>query len=197
MSAPTILDLGPAARAVAAVVTAIPDDRLGDPTPCDDMTVAALLHHLYGLAWAFRAAAEKDPAAADAAPQASADDLPADWRTAIPARLDALAEAWRDPAAWAGTTGVGGMQLPGEAAGTITADELVLHGWDLAAATGQVFTPDPDAVAAVLAFTQMMSGPEHDASRDGLFGPVVAVPETAPPLERALGYSGRDPQWAP
>ncbi|MEJ8277627.1 TIGR03086 family metal-binding protein [Pseudonocardia spirodelae] len=189
-----VLDLAPTARAVADVVTAVGEDQLGLPTPCADMTVAALLDHLHGLAWAFTHAARKSPEAAGTAPHADAAHLVADWRSAVPARLDELAEAWRDPAAWEGVTAAGGVEMPGEVGGVIALDELVLHGWDLAVATGRPFAPDDDAVAAVLEFTTAMSVPGEEASREGLFGPVVPVPADAPAFDRALGNSGRDPR---
>lgn len=43
-----------------------------------------------------------------------------------------MAGAWKDPAAWTGMTRAGGVDLPGEIAAAVAADELVLHGWDLA-----------------------------------------------------------------
>lgn len=190
-------DLTPAASAVAAVVGGVRDDQLTGPTPCPDMTVAALLDHLHGLAWAFTAAAEKSPEAHGSAPQASADSLVPAWREEIPARLDALAAAWSRPDAWAGMTAAGGLELPGEIAGTVALDEIVLHGWDLAVATGQPFRPDDAAVEAVYGFTAAMSAPGQEAGREGLFGPVVEVPEDAPTFERALGFAGRDPRWTP
>jgi hypothetical protein len=33
--------------------------------------------------------------------------------------------------------------------------------------------------------------------RDGLFGPVVEVPDDAPLLDRVIGLTGRDPAWSP
>ncbi|MEQ3549989.1 TIGR03086 family metal-binding protein [Pseudonocardia nematodicida] len=193
----TTIDLSPTARAVSAVVTGIRDDQLGDPTPCPEMSVAALLDHLHGLAWAFRVAAEKSPEASSAAPHARAEDLAPDWRTAIPERLDTLAVAWQQPSAWTGQTEAGGMTMPADVAGTVALDELVLHGWDLAVATGQEFTPDGEAVGVVLGFTESMSVPGQETSREGLFGPVVAVRADAPTFDRALGFSGRDPHWTP
>src|SRR5262249_17737316 len=108
-----------------------------------------------------------------------------------------LVDAWRDPAAWEGMSEAAGLPMPAEAVGLIVLDELVLHGWDLARATGQPFQCDPASTAAVLEFTRISALPEQAAGRGGLFGPVVAVPEDAPAFDRALGLAGRDPAWRP
>ena len=81
--------------------------------------------------------------------------------------------------------------------GMVALDELVLHGWDLAKATGQPFRCDPASTAAVLEFTAASARPENAAGREDLFGPVVPVPVDAPALDRALGFAGRDPAWSP
>lgn len=46
----------------------------------------------------------------------------------------------------------GGVDLPGEVAGLVALDEIVVHGWDLAVVTGQRFDPGDEAVATVHAF---------------------------------------------
>lgn len=186
------VDLAPAARAVAALLPAVSEDQLGAPTPCPDMTVERLLGHLFGLAEAFRAAAGKalDPGP----PPASPPPLPPDWRSALPERLDALVAAWRDPDARAGMTAVGGVELPGAVAAVVALDELVLHGWDLARATGQPYSVDGASAAACLGWVREMARPE---GVPGLFGPPVPVPPDAPVLDRLLGVSGRDPRWSP
>ena len=195
---PSTIDLTPTARAVAALVTEVRDDQLDAPTPCPEMSVATLLDHLHMLSGAFRDAAAKTvPPGGTQPPQSDAANLVEDWRTSIPAVLDELAAAWTDPDAWTGMTEAGGLELPGEVAGAVAMDELVLHGWDLAVATGQRFHPDDVAVAVCLEFTSSMSGPGQEEGREGLFGPVVAVPDDAPAFERALGFSGRDPHWTP
>ncbi len=89
------------------------------------------------------------------------------------------------------------MRVPAEQVGIVELDELVLHGWDLARATGQAFRCDPASTAAVFEFTAASALPEHPASREGLFGPVVDVPADAPAFDRALGFAGRDPSWTP
>ncbi|WP_353962824.1 TIGR03086 family metal-binding protein [Streptomyces sp. NBC_00320] len=105
--------------------------------------------HLTGLAVAFRDAARKDLGpTTDTAPGSAAPSLPARWREELPRALGELAEAWKDPAAWTGMTRAGGVDLPGEIAGVVAADELVLHGWDLARAAGQEYAPDEAAPCA-------------------------------------------------
>ena len=88
----------------------------------------------------------------------------------MPARLRELVEAWRDPSAWEGETEAGGAAAPAAQMGVVALDEIVLHGWDLAKATGQTFRVDPASAAAVLEFTQASARPENAAGREDLFG---------------------------
>ncbi|EMF55166.1 MULTISPECIES: TIGR03086 family metal-binding protein [Streptomyces] len=191
--APAPLDLAPQARAVARLARGVRDDQLSDPTPCPEYAVRHILGHLLGLAAAFRDAGRKDLGpTTDTNPQAALPDIGPDWREALPRVLDELAEAWQDPAAWVGETRAGGVSLPGEIAGAVAADELVVHGWDLARATGQAYDPDPAALTATHAF---LAASADDPARGEIFGPVQPVPDDAPLLDRAIGLSGRDPLW--
>jgi uncharacterized protein (TIGR03086 family) len=108
-----------------------------------------------------------------------------------------LADAWRDPDAWTGMTKAGGVELPGEVAGLVALDELVIHGWDVARATGQAYDCDAPSLEAVQAFVSQFSEPGQEEMRAGLFGPVVEVPDDAPLLDRVIGLTGRDPAWSP
>jgi uncharacterized protein (TIGR03086 family) len=196
-----MLDLEPAASQVVRLLDGIKDDQLGDPTPCAGTPVAGLLDHFMGLSLAFTWAARKTPPPDDGggagAGPASAANLDPDWRTVLPQRLTTLVEAWRDQQAWEGMTEAGGVTMPAQTMGVVAVDELVLHGWDLARATGQPFSCDPAHAQAVLAFTRQSAEPEQAAMREGLFGPVVDVPEDAPTFDRALGFAGREPGWKP
>jgi uncharacterized protein (TIGR03086 family) len=191
------VDLGPAARRLADLVGGVPDDLLDAPTPCPDYSVGDLVDHVGGAAVAFTGAARKDMGeATTTGPSGDASRLTGDWRVRIPRDLVALAEAWRDPEAWTGMTRAGGIELPGEVAGLVALDEVVIHGWDLARATGQDYDTDPASLDAVHGFVAQFSAPGQEAAREGLFGPVVEVPPDAPLLDRVVGLAGRDPGWS-
>ncbi len=194
----TFPDLEPATRRMADVITGIPEGPLDGPTPCPAYSLGDLLDHVGGLTTAFTMAATKElTAAASQPPSADASRLGEDWRTRIPHDLAALAKAWREPDAWIGMTKAGGVDLPGEVAGLVALDELVVHAWDLARATGQSYDVDEPSLEAVHGFVAQFSGPGQEESRAGLFGPEVEVPEDAPLLDRVIGMTGRDPAWSP
>ncbi|MEO8329972.1 MAG: TIGR03086 family metal-binding protein, partial [Candidatus Nanopelagicales bacterium] len=155
-----MLDLDPAASEVTRLLDGVTDDRLAAPTPCVGMSVAALLDHFVNLSLAFTAGARKTSESSPPPPP-SAEHLPQDWRSALPRHLGDLVNAWRDPAAWQGTTEVAGATTPAKMMGAFALDELVMHGWDLARATGQTFSYDPASTEAVLALTSAMALPEN------------------------------------
>jgi uncharacterized protein (TIGR03086 family) len=184
-------DLGPATERLAGIAGAIRDEHLDAPTP-SDVPVSTLLAHVTMLAEAFRAAAAKEPD--QGPPPAEPPALPADWRSVLPARLTALAAAWREPGAGDGDTSAGGLPMPAPVAAAVALNEVVLHGWDLARAVGHDYEPGPAEVAACLTFVEPAAQPE---GVPGLFGPIVAVPDDAPAFDRLLGLAGRDPAWKP
>jgi uncharacterized protein (TIGR03086 family) len=189
------VDLGDAGHQLLTVVARVRDEQLGHPTPCDGRDVGQLLQHVAGLTAAFRASADKDFGPwTDTDPDANGwPALEPAWREAISARVPALVEAWRSPQAWQGTTRAGGQELPAEVAGLVALDELVLHGWDLARATGQDYVCDDATAQACMQFV----GQFDEAGTPGLFGPAVDVGPDATAFEQVLARSGRDPGWAP
>ena len=150
-----MIDLHPATTALSELVESVRDDQLGAPTPCADTSVAALLDHIDGLAFAFTAAAKKETLPADqGGPSADASHLTPDWRTRIPERLGLLADAWSNASAWDGMTKIAGMDLPAQVAALVAIDEVVVHGWDLAVASDQPFTADAQLVDAANEFVR-------------------------------------------
>ena len=186
-------DLTAAASTMAELIRKVADDQLSGPTPCPDYSLGDLVDHVGGFATAFTWAANKEVPPGAQGPSGDASRLTDDWRRRIPADLARLAEAWKQPDACTGMTQAGGIDLPGEVAGVVALDELVIHGWDVARATGQHYDVDSESLDAVADFVQGFSSD----GTPGLFGPRVAVPDNAPQLERVIGMAGRDPKWSP
>ena len=189
-----MLDLEPATRTLTRLVEGVADDQLERPTPCADTSVASLLDHVDGLALGFTAAATKT--GGDQAPSADASQLGDDWRPRIAGRLAALAEAWRDQSAWTGMTRIAGLDLPGEVVGAIAADEVIVHGWDIAVASGQTCDWPSELVEAAIGFVEPLAS-QNPEGLPGMFGPAVPLGDGARPLDRLLGMTGRDPDWRP
>ena len=74
--------------------------------------------------------------------------------------------------------------------------DLAQHWWDLAKATGQDATMDPDEVNVLWATLSSMPPAWWKWQVDhGYYAPAVPVPEDSPLQDRVLGLIGRDPRW--
>ncbi|HEV7647936.1 MAG TPA: TIGR03086 family metal-binding protein [Actinophytocola sp.] len=183
-----------AAAPAVAVVRNVKPDQLDARTPCPDWDVRTLVNHL--MFWsAFRSelAARKQQAPADD-PITEETDFTArhDWPEAFATQLDKAVAAWGEPGAAEGETGLAGGSMPARMIGMMMVGELVVHGWDLARATGQRIDTDPVVLEAVHEMTAAMG---EQGRKMGAFGEEVAVPGDAPMLDQLLGRSGRDPLW--
>jgi uncharacterized protein (TIGR03086 family) len=179
--------IGEFAAALARVASSVREDQLAARTPCEKFSAAELLAHLGEVLPASERAAHKVPQpAAGSAPE---PDDPA----AIAAAARRVAVAWSDPAAYEDTTEFGPGGMPAAVAAIITLQELAVHGWDLARATGQPFEVGEAAGRAALEAVDQIAG---NARVSGAYGPPFDVPATAPAFHRALADSGRNPDWA-
>src|SRR4051794_33624770 len=180
-------DLRPGTRTLSELIVNVRDDQLGAPTPSEEMTLGDVIDHVNSFCVAFTAAAKKEALPEGAQrPVPDASNLGDDWRERIPQRLDELAAAWTDEEAWQGIASLRpGLEFPGEVAGMISIDEVVVHGWDIAVATGQEYNPHPQLVEAALQFVGQ-AVKENPQGTPGLFGPAVEVPANAAPLDRLI-----------
>lgn len=181
--------------AVAAIRGADPA-RFGEPSPCQDWTVGQAVNHLaFGLVMA-----EYGARKAAWPPDWTEDErcpylrgvAEAEWADRAAETGAAAARAWHDPSAWEGETPFGSGAMPAAAVGSMMTAEFVLHGWDVARATGQPFSVPEPMAATVLAGVESIASMGRDG---GWFGPEVTVPGDASTLDRALAASGRDPFW--
>lgn len=188
-----MIDFAAQARLVSRIAAGTADEQLDAPTPCEEYAVRHLLGHLVGLAAAFQDVARKETGPmTDTSPDAFRPDVAPGWRDELDRNLAGMAEAWRDPQAWEGETKAGGVALPGFVAGRVALNELVLHGWDLARATGQGYAPDADSLEVSHA---LLSSWAEGGSGGPLFGAVAPVPDDAPLLDKVVALSGRRPDW--
>jgi uncharacterized protein (TIGR03086 family) len=73
--------------------------------------------------------------------------------------------------------------------------DLPQHGWDLAAATGQDRTLDPEEVELLWGSLNGDPANWEWQRANGWYGAPVPVPEDAVLQDRVLGLLGRDPYW--
>jgi uncharacterized protein (TIGR03086 family) len=189
----TFIDLEPAAGRMRDLLHGVPTTALDNPTPCAKYRVGDLLDHIAGLTVAFTDAATKATLDREGPPPpGDAEHLDPMWRDTVPRDLDALVAAWRAPEALMGMTKAGGIDLPAEIAAIVALEELVVHGWDLARATGQPFMPSDDELHAVISFCSQFP-PE---ARGNAYADPVAVGSDASLLDQAVALTGRDPNWS-
>lgn len=167
---------------LGAVFAGVRPEQLDAPTPCDRFVVRDVLQHMVDGATAFTAAYGGEPSSAS---RDAHDPL-----DAIGPALGALVAAISAPGALDRTIDAPWGAVDGDSfARYIVLDGLV-HGWDLATATGQPYDPPDAVVAEADAFAHGLV----DQLRNGeAFAPAVAPPEDATPLERLIAFTGRRP----
>ncbi|TDC92824.1 TIGR03086 family protein [Saccharopolyspora aridisoli] len=168
-----MIDLTPACRQLAGLLSAVTDDQLDLPTPCSEYAVSGLIAHVDEAAQGFTALASARPGVGD-----------------VRSHVLELAEAWSAPAAWEGETGVGGVPLRNEVWGRIALTEVVVHGWDLAQATGARFHLPEGTLRGCWAHVRVFV---PSAPLPELWGPPVEVDDDAPLLDRIVAMTGRAP----
>jgi uncharacterized protein (TIGR03086 family) len=178
-----------AAAETIKVVSGVRPEQFGDPTPCPEWDVRTLLNHI--ILWTAYSAEQRAHGGSVAEELMNKDfaasaDFAADYAKQANRALD----AWSDPAVWQRELGVMGSATPAADVAALLIAELVLHGWDLATATGQTYHCD-DAVAAVVLDTVRQQGDLFRQYKG--FADVVEIPGDAPVFDKALAESGRDP----
>ena len=186
-------EMAAAAAQAARVVSGAPDAPEAITTPCADWDLRTLLNHT--ILWTSYSA-ERRAHGESVAEELMTKDFTAEpgYQAAYAAQIGRAVQAWSDPKAWQGDIGVMGDATPAADVGAMLIMEMVLHGWDVAQATGQEYTCEPAVAEAVLNTVQAQA--ELFRKYDG-FKDAINVPDDAPAFDRALALSGRDPQWKP
>lgn len=173
------------------LVSAVEAEEWQLPTPCESWTVRDLTDHLVGgnLLFARVLGGEPLPPREELGSRAGEDQLGSDPAAAWQRSAEQLMNAFRAPGVLERVISVPVGDLPGIAALHLRVVETLVHGWDLATATGRP-APFPEDLAAA----------EFDFSRDLLgrlpagrhpFGPSQPVAGDAPALDRLVALLGR------
>jgi len=178
---------------LALVVGGITEEQLHQPTPCTELDVEQLRDHVLGWLTNF-AAGFADPHGQAPSADIAGYRAPTDPAAQVEASADRLDRAIRAGGA-ARPLRLGESEMPGDMALGMILWEYQVHGWDLARATGQQWSPPAEAAEESLAFAPAMLTEDYQGVGKAFANPVM-VPEDAPPLDRLTGLSGRDPSWS-
>jgi uncharacterized protein (TIGR03086 family) len=180
-----------AATVVAAAVRAGAGTDLSGPTPCTDYDLRTLLRHFVGTSAGFVKAGQAHALDPDDPWGSNATLDEEGWADQLAGQVQAMSQAWSRPEAWTGP--IEGAQMPAPAIGELGLVEVMLHGWDVARATGQSLHVSEELGAELL---RCLTPTLEQGREFEVYGPEVTVAADAPPLMRALGLSGRDPNWS-
>jgi uncharacterized protein (TIGR03086 family) len=167
------------------LIASVRGEQWAEPTPCTAWTVRDLVSHLViGNAGFARALTDQAAWAAPRSPDADADLVAAYGESAA-----ALRTAFGQPGVLEKLVTVPFGTVPGMVALHLRLTELLVHGWDLAQATGQKPEFPADLAEQELAFTV---GALPNVSRErSPFSPPQPVPDDAPALTRLVALLGR------
>lgn len=154
------------------------------PTPCHDWDLGQLLAHMDESLMAIGEAADLGRVALGPQPPATGSGELVD-------RI--VQRACRTRAAWqrrltSAPVGVGDLALGRDTIALVSALEIAVHGWDVAAATGHRRPLPEDLAVRLYDVAQAVVTPDERSFR---FAPAVAVPASEPFGVRLLAHLGR------
>ncbi|AVZ76636.1 TIGR03086 family protein [Streptomyces lunaelactis] len=182
------------ANAFEHKIAAVRPEQWANQSPCAAWDARDVVDHIVSMHGVMLRPVDRTPSPA---PSVKEDPLAA-FR-AVRADVEAVLD---DPAlAGADCDTPNGRMSVEQQIDQVVSDDLVLHGWDLARATGQDETIPADDVARLWAGTAALPAEVMEKLRTPgaygpgveVFGPEVMVPDDASLQDRLLGLIGRDP----
>jgi uncharacterized protein (TIGR03086 family) len=184
--APEALDPIVASEAVLAamqpMLRSLTDEDRAKQTPCAEFTCHELVEHLTTSLQQLGA-------------MAGAEVVPPD-RGPVENRISVMADqaitGWRTRGLEGMVPGPGGTEMPASFAASILPIELLLHGWDLAQATGRRLLVSDEVVGYVAGLAQDVV----PGGRGSSFGEELTPAPDADELDRLAAFAGRTPIMA-
>jgi uncharacterized protein (TIGR03086 family) len=188
-----IAPLATALDSTGRLVAAIRDDQWELPTPCSEWTVRQLLNHLVGGQRLNTRvlSGEPLPDPSQLGRRGGEDQLGDDPARAYRSTAEAMLAAFRAPGVLGRTHTIPAGTLPGPAVVHIRIVETLVHGWDLARATGQVADFPDEIVETEIEISRRLLGglPPGRVS----FAQPQPVADDAPAIDRLAALLGRAP----
>jgi uncharacterized protein (TIGR03086 family) len=177
-------------RALASTRRYVAGTSLGqmdDTTPCEGWDVRALLNHIVsGNEWAAELASGKT--IAEVGDRLDGDLVSDEPLAAYDASAQRAAAAFNRPGALEAPCAVSYGPVPGEVYAGHRFIDVLIHGWDLAVATGQDPTLDPDLVAAC---SEVVEPQAELLIGSGMFGTTQPAGDEGDPQAKLLALLGR------
>jgi uncharacterized protein (TIGR03086 family) len=168
----------------------VKDDQLGDATPCADWSVKDLINHIIGGNFLFALSTSgKTVDTSQPRPDFVGNG---NFLAAYEQASNAQIEGWRTDGVMELTMELPFGTMTGKDAIRIALLEAVVHGRDLAKATGQDYSiPDEVALPMLEGLKKVMPGGKRPPQMP--FGDEIAVPDGAPVGDKLVAFLGREP----
>jgi uncharacterized protein (TIGR03086 family) len=177
-------------RALASTrsyVAGVKPGQWHDPTPCAEYDVRTLVNHIVsGNYWV--APLVGGSSIADVGDKYDGDVLGDDPMAAYDRSAGEAGPAFKAPGAMEAPVAVSYGPVPGEIYAGHRFIDVLIHGWDLAEATGQDTALDTELVAAC---REVVEPQKELLAGSGMYGTHVDVPANADPQTELLALLGR------
>jgi uncharacterized protein (TIGR03086 family) len=172
-----------------AIVANVSPDQYKLPTPCTEWNVRALLNHMLGaiVMWRGLPTGDADMTAL------GEDHLGDDPLRAYDDITSATLAAWKQPGVVDGTVAFPGNALPGGFAARMLAGDVLIHGWDLARATGQTVDWDQQLAGDILEWQREADRTFPPDLRSRAFAPEVPCADDSEMMTQLVSFVGRQP----
>jgi uncharacterized protein (TIGR03086 family) len=170
---------------LSAMVDRLEPTQLHNSTPCTEFTVRDVLDHMmvFGGSFAYWFRGEEAPE--PNTPPVHSRVPAAEFRKTMEDLLDAVNSPGAMERAIVAPVG----EMPGSTFARFVAFDGLIHGWDLASATGLDYDAPPAVIASIDQFARDALTSEM---RDGdTFKEATTAPQDASQMERLVAFSGR------
>jgi uncharacterized protein (TIGR03086 family) len=175
------------------LVSAVTDDQWQLPTPCPDWTVRQLVNHLVGgdrlCTRVLRG--EPLPPMDQLGRRGHVDQLGDDPAAAYDTAAAELLQALAAPGVLERPHTLPVGTLPGPAVVHLRTVETLVHGWDLARATGRAAPFADELAEQEMPFTRDLLGRLPEGRQP--FAPTLPAAEESPAIDRLAALLGREP----